>query len=203
MGTNSPKNRDYFITINESAKCYDSALDIIKDLNVSLYAFIVHDKDIDEDGNLKAIHKHIVLELKNAITFNSIRNKFEGAHIELINQKKSAYQYLLHQSPRSKEKYQYTLDSIITNDVEHLKYIIESENLEQFIESRFLEYISEGINTRYAFVKRFGLTAYKNYWRAYSEMLDELRHNTDTQDDYFALLGLERIENEKYNCNDD
>lgn len=202
MGTNSPKSRDYFITINQSAKCYDNALEIVKDLNVRQYAFIVHDKDIDENGSLKAVHKHIVVELKNAISFNSIRTKFEGAHVELINQKKSAYQYLLHQSPNSKDKYQYTLDNIISNDIELIRHIIEQENVETFIEQRFLEYIAQGVRTRYSFVKRFGLMAYKTYWKVYVEMLDELNHDEEMIKDFQSII-FGRLDNEKYNCNDD
>lgn len=197
MGTNSPKFRDFFITINKGAECYDKALDIVKDLNVSLYAYILHDSDINEDGLIKETHKHITLELKNAITFNSIRNKFVGAHIEVPNQKKSAYQYLLHQSPNSKEKYQYTLDKIITNDIEQLKYIIESEQSEAFIESKFLSYVAQGTTTRYRFVKRFGLSAYDRHWRAYFELMEEMKHDEEMQNDFMELIKLGRVGNDE------
>ena len=90
MASNSPKFRDYFVTINEGAKSYEEALEIVKNLNVKLYAAIYHDKDIlrevDENGAItekpKRKHLHIVMELKNPISFNSIQKKFEGAHIE-------------------------------------------------------------------------------------------------------------------------
>ena len=81
--SNSPKYRDFFITINESAECYNDIEEIIKDLNVNVYALIVHDKDIleqtdKETGELvqipKKVHKHLMLELKNPISFNSIHN---------------------------------------------------------------------------------------------------------------------------------
>ena len=124
MPSNSPKYRDYFITINK-------------------WAWIVHDKDIltevdPEDGTItekpKSVHKHLVVEVKNPVSFNSMQNKFEGAHIDVIKYKRSTYQYLLHNSPRSKEKYQYALGEIVSNDLEAVKHIIESEELETFKE---------------------------------------------------------------------
>ena len=149
MQSNSPRSRDYFITINQGAKSYDEALEIVKSLNTKLYAAIYHDKDIlqekDENGVItekpKKKHLHIVLELKNPTSFNSIQNKFEGAHIETPRYKKSAYQYLIHNSPRSKEKYQYSPDEIISNDLKAVKFYIESEDYEIFKENMWLRYI--------------------------------------------------------------
>ena len=77
MPSNSPRSRDYFITINQGAKSYDEALEIVKSLNTKLYAAIYHDKDIlqemDENGAItekpKRKHLHIVMELKNPISF--------------------------------------------------------------------------------------------------------------------------------------
>ena len=197
--SNSPKYRDFFITINESAECYNDIEEIIKDLNINVYALIVHDKDIleqtdKETGELvqipKKVHKHLMLELKNPISFNSIQNKFTGAHIEVPKYKKSAYQYLLHNTPNSKEKYQYDFTDIITNSTEQVKFIIESETYELFYENQFLRYIAQGVRTSYSFAKRFGLNAYKQYWGPYSAMLNELKNDVEMQQD------LEKIEQE-------
>ena len=188
----SPKNRDYFITINEGAPSYEKALDIIKDLNLSLYAYIVHDKDkiidIDKDGVLnetpKKTHKHIVIELKNPISFNSMQNKFEGAHIEVVKYKKAAYQYLIHNRPNAKEKYQYPVEDIISNNLPSVKEAITAEEgLRIFRENEFLRYICEGIVSPYQFCKAFGLNVYKQYWKAYNEMLELSRHDEEMQKD--------------------
>ena len=63
--SNSPKYRDFFITINESAECYNDIEEIIKDLNINLYALIVHDKDIleqidNESGELVQTPKKVM-----------------------------------------------------------------------------------------------------------------------------------------------
>lgn len=192
MATNSPKYRDYFITINQGAPCYEQALDIIKDLNIKLYAYIVHDKDfiVNEDGTttLKPKHKHIMLEVKNPISFEGIQKRFEGAHIEVPKYKKSAYQYLIHNRPNARDKYQYSLNEIITNDLSQVKYIIESETNELFYQNKFLNYIAEGVRTPYQFVKRFGLDAYKQYWKPYYDMLIQLETDEEMQADLDILL---------------
>lgn len=191
MASNSPKFRDYFVTINEGAKCYDEALEIVKNLNTKLYAAIYHDKDIlremDENGAInekpKRKHMHIVMELKNPISFNSIQKKFEGAHIETIKYKKSAYQYLIHNSQNSKEKYQYSPDEIISNDLTAVKFAIETEDYEVFKENMWLQYMAEGTRTAYRFTKRFGLNVYKQYWKPYSEMMENLNRDEEMQQD--------------------
>lgn len=192
---NSPKYRDFFITINKDASCYENALEIAKETNYRLYALIVHDKDeiIDketgEHKGKKAEHKHLMLEVKNPVSFSAMQKRFEGAHIEIPKYKKSAYQYLIHNSPRSKgEKYEYSLEEIISNDIQSVKYLIETETSELFQQNRFLYYIAEGTRTSYQFVKRFGLDAYKQYWKPYSEMLAQLDHDEEMQHDLNKIL---------------
>ena len=175
----SPKNRDYFITINQSANCYEEALEILENLNTKVYAFIVHDKDCTEDGEIKPTHKHIMLELKNPISFESMQNKFQGAHIEVPRYKKNAYQYLLHESPNSKDKYQYAFEEIITNQPELVKIYIEANTFELFLENMYLQYIAQGVNTPFRFVQRFGLNAFKQYWNTYSFMISQLQSDEE------------------------
>lgn len=193
MGTNSPKYRDYFITINQGAPCYENALEIVKEQNFKLYALIVHDKDIlitqdEETGEYKQepkkTHKHIVLEVKNPVSFQAMQNRFEGAHIETIRYKKSAYQYLVHNSLSSKEKYQYDANEIISNDLNAVKFAIQTENFEPFKENMWLRYMAEGTRTPYQFTKRFGLNVYKQYWKPYSDMLSNLNDDKEMQADF-------------------
>lgn len=197
MGANSPKYRDYFITINKGAPCYEDALEIVKETNYKLYGLIVHDKDVliekdEETGEMKqtpkAEHKHIVLEVKNPVSFEAMKNRFEGAHIETIKFKKSAYQYLVHNSPKSKEKYQYATDAIISNDLQAVKFAIETEDFEVFKENNWLRYMAEGTRTAYQFTKRFGLNVYKQYWKAYADMLENLSTDKEMQADFEEML---------------
>ena len=203
MTSNSPKNRDYFITTNEGAECYNDFEERIKELNYNLFAVITHDKDKisvinEETGDCeeqpKRTHKHAVIELKNPISFNSIQKKFPGAHIEVPRYKKSAYQYLIHNSPNSKEKYRYELNEISSNNIAQVKQIIESETYELFYENQFLRYIAQGVKTSYSFAKRFGLNAYKQYWHPFSEMLKALQFDKEMQED---LKQMQQILNDE------
>lgn len=193
MATNSPKYRDFFITINKGAECYDNIIDIIKELNYKLYALITHDKDLIvlEDGTTKPKqeHKHLMIELKNPVSFNKMQDRFKHAHIEIPKYKKSAYQYLIHNSPNSKgEKYQYSLTEIITNDYKQVEYIIKTEESELFKQNQFLIYIAEGTTSQYRFVKRFGLDAYRQYWKPYEEMLKQSRTDEEMQRDLEEII---------------
>lgn len=200
MSVNSPKYRDYFITINESAECYDNALEIVKELNYKIYALIIHDKDVivNEDGTTekKKTHKHIVMELKNPVSFARMQERFKGSHIEIPKYKKSAYQYLIHNLPNAREKYQYDFNEIITSSPQELKVIIESETFELFKENMFLEYIADGVKTSYQFAKRFGLNAYKQYWKPYSDMLENLSVDSEMQQDLEKILKDREMNNE-------
>lgn len=199
MASNSPRNREYFITINKGCECYDHIQEIIDTLKYKIYAYITHDKDyiLNENGDmeLKKEHKHLMIELENALTFNSIQNKFKGAHIEVPKYKKSAYQYLIHNRPNARDKYQYDFTDIITSSPKELKDIIESEDCELFRETMFLEYIADGTITQYQFVKRFGLNAYKQYWSVYNVMIEQLNTDKEMIEDFNKILE-ERKENE-------
>lgn len=184
MKNETSKSRCFFITANESAECYASMLEAIKDCNYTLYALIKHDKDVNEDGTFKKEHYHAMVELANPVSFLSMQKRFKGAHIEIPNFKKSAYQYLVHNSPKSKTKYQYSLDEIVTNSKESIKSIIESEEIEPFIENNFLRYIAQGCDTQYRFVKRFGFEQYYKYWKTYYQMILELKVDREMQEDF-------------------
>lgn len=191
-GANSPKYRDYMITANQGAECYEHFLEIIKELEPKLYAVIVHDKDVElkteADGSItetpKKVHKHAVIECRNPLSFEGMKNRFKGAHIENPHYKKSAYQYLIHNSPNSKEKYQYPLEDIISNNLEQVKLIIETETEERFFPNMVVRYIAQGTTTAYGFYKRFGLDAYKSYWGAYRDMLENLQRDPEMQKDF-------------------
>lgn len=201
--TNSPKYRDFFITINQEAECYEQALEIVKELNFKMYGLIIHDKDFvmdEETGEMtkpKKTHKHIMMELKNPVSFKAMQERFKGAHIEIPKYKKSAYQYLIHNLPTAKEKYQYDFNEIITNSPIELKATIESETFELFKENMFLQYIADGVRTSYQFAKRFGLNAYKQYWKAFRDMLEQLDVDEEMQSDLKTLTEARQVNDDE------
>lgn len=168
------RTRDYFLTINESANCYNNILDIINENeeSINIYALIKHNKDIDTDtGEVKKEHYHLMIEFKNAKSFTSIQKIFNGAHIESAQHKKQCYKYLLHNTINAKEKYQYNFNDIITNNIDYIKNQIESEEFETFEETNFINYIAQGTTSLYKFVKRFGFIQANKYWKIYQMLL--------------------------------
>lgn len=185
-GANSPKYRDYFITANQGAECYEKLQDIILSLKYERYAWIIHDKDFEvlEDGTLrpKKTHKHLCLELTNPLSFNSIQKKFAGAHIEAMKLKQASYQYLIHNRPNAKEKYQYSLDEIITNDPNGLKALMEREIKEVFNPDRVFFYMARGIYTSIQFLNVFGYETWKREWKDYDRLARDARADTEGQE---------------------
>lgn len=80
------------------------------------YAYILHDKDLDDNGELKKEHFHLLLFFKNARYFSSILKSIEIDNPQLIQKKKDkrlSIRYLIHAD--SPNKYQYSLDELHTN----------------------------------------------------------------------------------------
>ena len=79
------------------------------------YAWILHDKDTDENGVLKDPHYHIYLEFPNARGLNSIADELGIAPnmVQIVRDKKGLLAYLTHRN--SPEKWQYDDSEIHAN----------------------------------------------------------------------------------------
>lgn len=92
------------------------------------YAFILHDKDCDEDGVVKKAHWHVVLRFKNQ-NWNSSVAKDLGIELNYIQKVKNfdnALQYLIHYNDT--DKYQYDLSEVKGNLRSRLKEKINASN---------------------------------------------------------------------------
>lgn len=108
------------------------------------YAWILHDKDVTEHGELKDSHYHIYLEFPNPRSINSIANELgiEPHMIEVVRNKQGILAYLTHS--RSPEKYQYDISEVHSNFeikriednltmITILKLIEESDTFNEFV----------------------------------------------------------------------
>ena len=80
------------------------------------YAYILHDKDTDDNGDLKKAHIHLLLFFSNARWGSSILKEIDIDNpnlIEFRENKANAIQYLIHSNNHNKYQYDYT--SIISN----------------------------------------------------------------------------------------
>ena len=100
--------------------------------NIVYYSLIKHDKDINECGELEKIHFHLLIKLKNSYAKSTIVNdlaKYLKCNISIIQSRRvysfvKCCRYLIHGNEEDKEKYQYSLSSVITNDFEETYNII-------------------------------------------------------------------------------
>lgn len=116
-------------------KHYDTEdLNVIKQrietlTNLKTYAFIVHDKDVKEDGSLKDKHFHIVLTFKDTTTSTAVAKALcvEEQYVNKIKTTtKSAELYLIHKN--HPEKYQYDPSSVVAN----FDYVEKYDGVEPF-----------------------------------------------------------------------
>lgn len=133
-----------------------------------IYAFIVHDKDILEDGTFKTLHIHFVADLKVtcrlSTTINSISTALTVDPFSITLDKYSSFegsiQYLIHKN--NPEKAQYKQSDIISNissddlgnylDAEHTAF-----DLDQWIK------IISTASTLTEVIKGIGISYYNMY----------------------------------------
>lgn len=114
------------------------------------YAMILHDRDCDENGEIKKPHWHVILRFKNQ-QWNTSISKDLGVELNYIQKVKNfdnALQYLIHYN--DSDKYQYDISEVKGNLKNRLKEKINIANksegekvmeLIKFIES-FDNYLS-------------------------------------------------------------
>lgn len=104
------------------------------------YAYIIHDKDTTEDGEIKKEHIHVFMEFENERSIKSIAKELnvEEYDVEKIRNKIGAIRYLIHKD--NPEKHQYQQEKIVTNIKNINKYLKDkkSENEEM---AEIIQYI--------------------------------------------------------------
>lgn len=181
----SNRHKNYFITINKNAPCFDNLDAILKQETNCSYAYIIHDKDfnINDDGthSPKNLHKHVVILFENARTFASMQKKYDGAHIEPVEYVNSTMQYLIHQN--NPEKAQYTILDITSNIADIATYFTTSK--EPFDADKILDYYIQGTKTFIMFYQRFGAQINK-----YQGLINTLIRDMKYEENYYkSYLG--------------
>ncbi len=82
------------------------------------YALIVHDRDVNDQGERAEDHVHVMLSFENARSINSIAKEL-GDKPQFINmwsrKEENGYSYLIHATKSSINKYQYSPSEVIAN----------------------------------------------------------------------------------------
>ena len=131
-----PKNTRRFRSFCLStylSKAFVSDILLKHDKQIRAYAFIEHNKDIDDDGQLKECHIHILIRTINARTVQDVVNWFKGFYdvnglpINTFGQEmhdiSSSFDYLTHSTEQAKEdgKHQYDKSEIVSNNIEYFE----------------------------------------------------------------------------------
>ena len=147
------------------------------------YAFILHDKDIKDDGTLKKAHYHFRIFYKDKKSVSAWSKIFgvKENEIEILKDKKRAIRYLIHYD--SDSKYHYDFDDIITNF--NINEYFKDRNDENFDIKLITDYIStkRGI-IRFSDLKDFVLDnqLWASYRRSYSIIRDLVFEHNNSLD---------------------
>lgn len=97
----------------------DKLIEIIEtQLKPKKYGVILHDKDINEQGQPKEPHVHAMMTFENARSLNSVARQFgdKPQYIEAwTRNKNNGYAYLCHRTTDAKDKFQYNPKDVIAN----------------------------------------------------------------------------------------
>jgi len=109
------------------------ALEYIK-LNYD-YAYIVHDKDKNEEGELKKSHTHVIIALPNA-KWNTALSEDLGIptnYIEKCRSYDNALEYLIHYNDDT--KFQYDISCVRGNLIKELNKVIANDGKDENVKA--------------------------------------------------------------------
>lgn len=158
------------------------------------YAYILHDKDVTEDGEIKKAHWHVVVNVgKNARWNTAIADELgiTPNYVEKCGKLDRALQYLIHYN--EPDKYHYDLSEVHGNLKTRLKIEINKEDkTEDERVDRLIDFINEsGYLTVTEFAKYCATNGYWDVFRRsgviFCKILEE--HNriclSKRSDEYF------------------
>ena len=125
------------------------------------WAYIIHDKDVDDHGKIVRAHYHIAVRLKNPRKVKHIAQWF-GVAPNFVEFGKGSYsdllRYLIHEN--APEKYQYSVDDVVANfDFEKVKNQKEGEERKEEI----INGIVAGIIREYNYSNYISAVEYDKY----------------------------------------
>lgn len=172
----------------------DRCIDIVEKEYLD-YAYILHDKDRNDDDSLKKIHYHFRVFGVFQKTISAWANFFKVMpnNIQILENKRRAIRYLIHMD--SPKKYQYSQLDVVTNIVDIDQYFNEDKSSEDTQLQNIFGYIS-AIQTYIYFREVKDYVLQNNYWGAYRRyysiikdvILEHNRYCTDYLLDYNEKL---------------
>lgn len=118
----SEKKYSYITFSVNKEEQFDNIIETLADFDYppKFYAFIFHDKDRDENGELKKPHMHVFVK-SHPLRLSAWADKF-GLPENMIEIPKSVYacaRYLIHAD--QPEKFQYNIDDVVSSNLDYYK----------------------------------------------------------------------------------
>lgn len=99
------------------------------------YAYIVHDKDVKDDGSLVDVHLHLALRFQNPVSLKQLAKSL-NVEPQYIDQWRGSannmYSYLVHRTNAAAERYQYGLEEVMAS----FNFVKRMDQIEQGIQQR-------------------------------------------------------------------
>lgn len=174
---NSPLTEDF-------SYYYDRLLAYCK-VYAKMYVFIGHDKDVDDDGEIKFRHIHALIVLKDGLKprLSTSLNRIAEAtglsavdiDIEIAKSIPSCIRYCIHKGYPN--KFQYPLEELVHNlNNEDLNAFLNTE--QDCVTSSYLITLVELHNCSYIGVmKALGIKSYMKYRGAIKDIIEELKED--------------------------
>lgn len=185
------KLRNYEVILYPENQEHINVLSTI--MNKYKYAYILHDKDRTETGELKKEHWHVLIFLDNQQSLSAFSKSLDLQKstnlIQFVKDKKQAIRYLLHVDNDDKERYD--LSNIISNidiagyfDVKQADEGLDIDMMIDFIENY------EGLlsyKTFFKFIRDCNIwTTYRRNQYAMNKLVDE--HNSLIKEEILPIF---------------
>lgn len=136
------------------------------------YACILHDSDIDGDGNLKKPHYHVLFRFDTPRSISSVANRFGIVEnlVEIVRKWKIGLRYLTHCDYPN--KFQYPVSSLLTNVPLSVWAVSEEESLSKIVDDVvFAGFSGKKLSVLFREVMRNGNTGYYlRYYKVFSDI---------------------------------
>lgn len=147
------QDRKFCAILYPDATNYDCASALKAAEEVAEFAYILHDRDTDDDGVLEKAHYHVLLRFKSSRYIQTVANKLgiPANNVQFCGKFSAAEKYLVHRTPDAAGKYKYSPDEVITNIGTYLSDV--GEMTEGQIMLSFMAAVDKGCRNPYELVR--------------------------------------------------
>lgn len=162
--------------------------------DVKQWAYILHDKDKNEDGADKEPHRHVLVIVKANKSIDAMRRMFESEEgntlFKPIDEIQHDYRYLTHKDDES--KYKYNSEDIKCSSTEYWAKVSRDEETESKTNEDFINDLEDPKMTRRNLAIKWGRDYMKNY-RAYEAFIRNMQREEYLRNE-IALEKMQEVE---------